>query len=247
MDLDLLAIIVSTLGIISLSSLQYYIHIYYPRKKEREEKAREKAEAKKKEYDVKKKALRSKIALCQSLKKEIGNYVKNNVKQNEFKFVGFGLLQSGWGQAPTPKLQEKVKLFYKKVEDCENWLKACKRTLKLMLIENLQSHLPKSKDSYLEGLFQNIIIEPIIRGAKISRSWLEVERPDLIEEIQKKLDPSEDINIFFKEMNDDSKSEHSLNTLNEKREELINFSEECKKLLDSEKQRLEDELKEMHA
>lgn len=244
MELDIvsLTLVVATIGtIVTIIRIviEYYTRIYTPRKKEEEEEEKRlKEQIKKKQED-----LRSRILTCQYLKKEISNYIKNHVKQNEFKFTGFGLLQSGWGQAPTPKLQEKMKLFYEKVDDCKNWFEVCKRTLKLVLIENMRSYLPTSKNSYLEGLFGNILIEPIIKGVKISRSWLETERPDLVKEIQKKLDPSEDINEFFKKMNDSSIGEHSVEILKKKRKELIAYSEEFKKTIDTERQRL-DQLRE---
>lgn len=220
-------------GILAPITVKYFSKYLEKREKERQ-KARQ-------EYQAKKDKLSSNINTCQGLKKAVDDYIKNHVEV--YKFELLGLLQQGWTYAPTPELEEKMKLFYKKVKECENWFAVCKRTLKLVLIESMRTYLPKSKDSYLENLFERILIQPIIKEAKISRSWLEIERPDLVEDIQKKIDPSEDINRFFKDMNDNSKSEHSLKMLKKKRKQLIGYSEKFKNMLDTERLRLERELK----
>lgn len=220
---------------IVLTVIEYYTRIYIPRKKEEEEEEKRLSE----QFEEKQEDLRSRILTCQHLKKEISGYIKNHVKQNEFKFTGFDLFQLGWGAAPTPKLQEKMKLFYEKVEDCENWLKSSERALKLVLMENIMAHFPKKiEDNYLRSLFQDVFTEPLVKGVRISKSWLETERPDLIEEIEKKLESSRDIANFFKKLNDDSAREHSVRMLKEKRKELVAYSEEFKKMIDTERQRL---------
>ena len=227
MQVDIYLIISVIALIIALLDLVFRAWPKFVRYREEKENERRKA----------KQELEEKIRRCESLKRGICNHIRLYVKKYKFNMVGE--ISGGWGLAPTTKLQEMMKIFYEKNEECVTWLKASKRILKLVLWEVMEWQLSKSKDSYLQDLFEKVLIDQIIKEVRVSMPWLQTERPDLIEVIEGKIDPSDDFNEFLKRLNEYSNNELALKTLREKRRELMVFAEKFRSTIDAEQHRLE--------
>jgi hypothetical protein len=195
------------------------------------------------ESKAKREEMSSSIRECESLKRGIDRHVKDGVKNYRFDLTYE--ISGGWGRCPTQKLQDAMKVYYEKIGECSTWLEVSKRVLKLVLWETMESKLPKSKDTYLQDLFEHVLIEPTIREEQVSIPWFQTKRPDLINEISKKVDATENVNEFFKEFHDASNRELSLQMLRRKREELMSHAVKFEETIDSEQQRLEEKLKKL--
>ena len=193
------------------------------------------------ESAAKKNAMDWRIQKCRSLKQAVNHHIEGRVKNYQFDLVGE--ISGGWGQGPSPELENMMKTYYEKVQEGSKWLEVSKRVLKLVLWETTETCIPKSSDSYVRSSFEGVLIDPLIKGVRVSASWLETEYPHLAENIEKKCDPSENINEFFKRLNDSANNELSLRTLRDKREELISYATGFESALDAERQRLEEELR----
>lgn len=148
-----------------------------------------------------------------------------------------------------PNFYEKLIRYDELMEDCINLRKIFEEIVNLKIWDTMRGDLSKTVQQLglnaaisLKDNFVGMLTNPLIRGEKVNKSWLESEKTSELREIEKIILGPDDLNVFLRKLRVAIQKTPLFEMYEAKRDKLIQYAKQLKDDIDEESLKIKKDI-----